>query len=90
MMHIFDQCDLSPYVTSNVFSWNVLKDITDSTSAEYLYLFPEDEVLPVLQKSVCFPAYLDPLLFFYDSRASWWDYFTDLYNAITSINAKFA
>ena len=35
--HIFDMCELSPYVTQNVYTWEVF----DSTT-HYLYLWPQE------------------------------------------------
>ena len=67
MMHIFDVCELSPYVNTSIFEWNIIKAITDSTTKEFFYFVPNSRVLDIYNKSVCFPTYLDPLLLFHDS-----------------------
>lgn len=90
MMHIFDVCELSSYVNTNVYQWDVLVNVTNSNPTDYFYFFPESEVIEVYSQSFCFPSYLDPLLLFHDSKSTMYNYFLDLYKAITSINTKFA
>lgn len=78
-------CELSPFTTQNVYSWQVF----DTTDVRKLWLWPQEQYITPYTYAFCFPNYLNPLIWYYDSSASTYDLWGDFVKAVTSINKKF-
>ena len=78
---VLDSCELSGYVTHNVYEWNIFPK-----EADY-FLLPEKEVL-MFDKDVCFPGYTNILMYFQNPLTTD-NLLYDVYLAIKSVRDKF-